>query len=163
MLNFAEVKKNEVVRDNKVDFCGISYMLSDDEILKLKSVIEGMLNTSSSKVSTPSTTTEYHPVAEKKATQSTTVAYPGTPVWQENFVTVTLVKGIGYRVYLHCPIAGDKGKYLRDKIKAEFKSYGAKFSGNFEKKEIHWTFQNAEDAKKYIQSRKDWAAENKKG
>lgn len=163
MLNFANVKVNEVVRDNEISFCGISYKLSDDEILKVKSIIEGMLNGTDTKVSTPKQKAEYHPVAEKKATQSTSVAYPGTPVWQENFVTVCHIPSVGYRVYLHCPIAGDKGKFLRDKIKAEFKSYGAKFSGNFDTKDIHWTFKSAEDAKKYIQARKDWTAENKKG
>ena len=163
MLNFGKVV-NEVVRDNEISFCGISYMLSDDEILKVKSIIEGMLN-EDTKVSTPSKKdTGYHPVDEKKATQSTSVAYPGTPVWQEDFVTVTLIKGIGYRVYIHCPLSKERhGEYIREKIKQSAKSFGAKFSGNYDAKEFHWTFQNRDDAMKFIESRKQYAKDHKKG
>lgn len=35
---------NEVVRDNAVDFCGLHYMISDSEAMKLQSIIEAMLN-----------------------------------------------------------------------------------------------------------------------
>ena len=162
MLNFANVKVNEVVRDNEISFCGISYKLSDDEILKVKSIIEGMLNGTDTKVSTPKQKAEYHPVEDKPAKQDF-VLYDGQPVWQEDFITVTLVKGVGYRVYLHCPVKGDKGQKIRYALKKSFKECGAEFSGDYSKKEFHWTFKSREDAQVFINRRKEWAKENKKG
>ena len=64
MMNFN--MNTTVVADNKVSFCGIEYFITDDEALKLKSILDGMVSTrgQSSVVNTPVAT----PVAtaEKK-------------------------------------------------------------------------------------------------
>lgn len=43
MLDFGKKVVTKVVRDNEVNFCGLSYMLSDDEIYSLKDFIENNL------------------------------------------------------------------------------------------------------------------------
>jgi len=98
-------------------------------------------------------------VEPEKASADTTI--PGKKCWQEDFCTVTYIQG-KYRLYIHCPVGGDKGKYIREAIKKSAKSYGAKFSGDYEKRIFHWTFENKDDAKKYIDSRKEYAANHKK-
>lgn len=44
MLNFTENNGVAVVvADNKVEFCGLSFMVTDDEARKLKAIVEGMV------------------------------------------------------------------------------------------------------------------------
>lgn len=83
----------------------------------------------------------------------------GEKVWQEDFLTV-VNDGGAYRVYIHCPIGGKKGKGIRYAIKASASELGAKFSGDYDKGIFHWTFPSKDAAEKFVQSRKDWA-ENK--
>lgn len=82
----------------------------------------------------------------------------GKKIWQENFVDVVDEGGV-YRVYMSCPIAGDKGKFIRSRIKEEFKSFGAKWTGDIEKNIIHWTFPDKKSADNYIAARKKAAKE----
>lgn len=82
----------------------------------------------------------------------------GRKIWQENFVDVVDEGGV-YRVYMSVPIPGKKGQYIRDRIKEEFKSFGAKWTGDIQKNICHWTFGSKEQADNYIAARKKAAKE----
>lgn len=82
----------KVLRDNEVNFCGLTYKVSDDEARKLQKFIEDMLNgkTSSTKVNAPSTIEE-----EKKSKESNyDIACKGEgQFWKSDLVVVTLEDG----------------------------------------------------------------------
>ena len=85
----------------------------------------------------------------------------GKPVWQEDFLTVTLVDR-QYRLYVTCPVGGEKGKAIRYAIKASAKEHGAKFAGNYDAKEIFWAFPSKAKADEFIKARKAYDKENGK-
>lgn len=105
----------------------------------------------------PSTSKEVLHVTDEKERKPLQIV--GEKVWQEDFLTV-VNDGGAFRVYIHCPIGGKKGKAVRYAIKSSASELGAKFSGDYDKGIFHWTFPSKEAADKFVQSRKDWA-ENK--
>lgn len=86
---------------------------------------------------------------------TTSVEKPvGKPVWQEDFLTVTCTDDKQYRLYVTCPVGGEKGKKIRYAIKASAKEHGAKFAGNYDTKEIFWAFPTKKSADEFIKARK---------
>lgn len=148
------INKVNAVADNTIMINGTQFMVTDsiaEQIYKLcigQTVQNPVQNT-------PAPTKQDKPLhlpAEKKEKKPLP---EGKKLWQENFVTVLQVAADNsIRVYMDCPIGGDKGKFVREKIKSEFKSFGAKWSGDLEKNEVHWTFGSEDEAKKYIAARK---------
>lgn len=64
MMNFN--MNTTVVADNKVSFCGIEYLITDDEALKLKSILDGMVSSRSQSVVNTPVATPVTTVVEKK-------------------------------------------------------------------------------------------------
>lgn len=155
MLDFS--KKVIDKADNEVMFCGIHYTITDDEALKLKDILDAMVSSRSTGKTTSKPATVLH-VEPEKTTQA---PIPGKKMWEEDFCTVTYVDG-KYRLYIHCPVQGTKGQFIRDAIKKSAKDYTAKFSGDYSKKIFHWTFESNDGAKTFIDGRKEYAKKHKK-
>lgn len=82
--------------------------------------------------------------------------------YQDDFTTVTDNNG-EYRLYIHCPIKGDKGDRIRYAIKNNAKKdFGATFGGNFDSGDIYWVFPNKTKANAFVKARKDYAKANAK-
>ena len=95
-INFNE-KKNEtkVIRDNEVKFCGLKYMLSDDEAKSLKKYIDDMLKGNvKSTASAPTTITE-----EEKEWKEVPRIGKEDKAKGNDYVTITK-KGNIYRAYV---------------------------------------------------------------
>lgn len=136
----------KVLRDNEVNFCGLTYKVSDDEAKKLQKFIEDMLNGKSTKVNAPT-------VVEEETTSSNE-KYPSVEpkvADEKKFLASGLVSMYyddkKYKAFFNYSsisrMAYDKNKkerdeskyeYLKKMFKDEIKSYGAK-----------WVSYNAED------------------
>lgn len=133
---------------------GHEWRLNEANTQKVIDILNGMSSQASS--SKKPVDNQLHMEPDKKSRKPLP---DGKKIWQESFVTVLQLPDGTIRVYMECPIAGDKGDYIRKRIKDEFKSFGARWSGDFDKNEIHWTFQTEDQAKKYIAARKKAAKE----
>lgn len=112
-------------------------------------------NKSESQVISNTSKSDVLHLPEEKSSNPTKMV--GEKVWQEDFLTV-VNDGGAYRIYIHCPIGGKKGKGIRYAIKMSATTeYGAVFTGDHDNKVYHWTFPNEDKAKAFIQSRKDYA------
>lgn len=151
MINLANTNVT-VSADNKVVFCGLEYNLTDNEAMKLKSVIEGMISTRNTKESAP--------VSEEESTFKPT-KIEGKPLWQEDFCTITCALNAEgkkeYRLYITCPVKGEKGEKIRYAIKKSAKDMGAKFAGNYSEGKIYWAFKTRKEAEAYVNSRKEYS------
>jgi hypothetical protein len=97
-------------------------------------------------------------IPEERSVNKPELSMVGDKKWQEDFCTVTYVKANNrYRLYITCPVKGDKGKKIRYAIKASAKELGAKFAGDFDKKDIYWEFPTKKSAEEYIKGRKAYA------
>ena len=47
MINFNNTKEANVIADNKVVFCGLTYLVTDKEAEQLKSILDGMVSSRS--------------------------------------------------------------------------------------------------------------------
>ena len=162
MLKFNE---NQVIADNTVVINGVKkYNLTDNQTKQLILILDKMINTAAveNTVSAPEPkvedkVTEYHPVEDKPEK----APIPGKKMYQADFITVTEVDG-KVRVYLHCPVKGEKGEKVRYALKKGFKDAGAKWSGDFKAGEFHWTFQTKKQAQDYIKAEKQRASQRAK-
>lgn len=103
---------------------------------------------------------ELHIEEPKKATPKQKIV--GKVGYQDDFTTVTDNNG-EYRLYIHCPIKGDKGDKIRYAIKNNAKKdFGATFGGNFDSGDIYWVFPNKTKANAFVKARKDYAKANAK-
>lgn len=103
---------------------------------------------------------ELHIEEPKKATPKQKIV--GKIGYEDDFTTVTDNNG-EYRLYIHCPIKGDKGDKIRYAIKTNAKKdFGAKFDGNFDSGDIYWVFPNKTKANAFVKARKDYAKANAK-
>ena len=153
-INFAQGNSN-LIADNKVVFCGLEYNLTDSEATKLRDILDGMV---SNRGSVKSASTLVFPEDEVK---HPAVQIVGDIMWQEDFCTVTKADK-QYRLYITCPVKGEKGEKIRYAIKAGAKqTYGAVFAGNYAEHEIFWAFPTKKSADAFIASRKEYA--KKKG
>ena len=149
---------NNVVADNRVVLCDLEYMLTDDEVLKLNDVIKGMLSQRSgiaNKVAKNSA------LVFEEDTKSASKATPieGKKLYSEDFLTVTQVDK-EFRLYITCPVKGEKGEKIRYAIKQNAKKdFGAKFGGDYNSGKIYWVFADAKITKQYIATRKAKAEE----
>lgn len=150
-LNFTSKAVEEVMYNITIE--GHVWTLNEANTQKIIDILNGM-STMASAPQKPVNNTQLHMEPEKPSKR----VIEGKKIWQENFIDVVDDNG-SYRVYMNCPIPGDKGKYIREKIKAEFKSFGAKWSGNIDKNIVHWTFSSKEEANNYIAARKKAAKE----
>jgi hypothetical protein len=159
------------VLDNIIAINGVEIArLDDTNAQKILDIVRGMVNApvASTPVTAPVKPTVLAPdkqlhLPDEKPTASTTV--PGKPMWQEDFVTVTSVDVDGkkqYRLYINCPIGGEKGKKMRYALKASAKELGAKFAGDYDAKDLFWAFPNKAKADEYIKARKAYAKANQK-
>lgn len=136
----------------------------------LASMDEAQLNTlltlAQSMGNTPAPVKSNEPalhMPEEKAPNKPEISMVGKKVWTEDFCTVTYNKANNrYRLYITCPVKGEKGKKIRYAIKASAKDLGAKFAGNYDTKDIYWEFPTKAAAEKYIKARKTYEAEQKK-
>lgn len=151
MVNFNSNVAKMVIDNTVVINNQITYTLTDDEVTKVNDIIKGLISSRNSQ-SAPTTA----PVASV-AKKSEIV---GKKVYTEDFLTVTDNNG-EYRLYITCPVKGDKGKKIRTAIKLSAKEYGTKFAGNYDAGEIYWTFNTKTAANKFIKARKDYAKNNK--
>ena len=125
--------------------------LNDAQGAQVLSVING-LRSMTSPVS-PTLPVAQPNLTIEEDTKSKTVI-EGKKLWQEDFATVSLV-GKEYRLYITCPVKGEKGDKIRYAIKTGAKKdYGAKFGGDYKAGKIYWVFPDASTAKKYIADRK---------
>lgn len=152
-LNFNSTKVTEQMYTIAIE--GHTWSLNEANTQKIIDILNGM-SAVSSKPSKPVSSSELHMAPERKSDKPLP---DGVRLWQENFVTVIRTDDGEVRVYVSCPIAGDKGKYIRDRIKAEFKGFGARWAGNIETGDIFWSFPDEQSAKKYIAARKKAAKE----
>lgn len=155
---------SSVVVDNVVVINGVELpKLTDEETVKVMKYIDTLVKGRGvevpSQVSTPVVTPEVKkspelniPEEEPKKVEE----IPGTPVWKEDFLTITKVDK-SYRAYITCFVKDEKGKKIRYAIKASLKDAGAKFGGNFDTKDIFWVFDTKKAADKYIETRKAYA------
>ena len=142
-----------VIADNKVSFCGLEYLLTDAEARKLDGIIRGIISARSGDTPKPL-------VYDEDTATTDAVAIVGKVLWQEDFCTVTNADK-QYRLYITCPVKGEKGKKIRYAIKASAKECGAKWAGNYDAHEIFWAFPSKAKADEYIKARKAKAAEKK--
>jgi len=80
----------------------------------------------------------------------------GEKIWQEDLLTVVNDDG-KFRLYIH-----SRNKKVRYAIKCSAGDFGAVWSGDHNKNIYHWTFEDEDHARQFIQSRKDWNEANKK-
>jgi len=86
MINFKNAKST-VSADNKVTFCGLTYMVTDSDAEKLKGILDGMVSMYGNQKSSPKKEKEYTPkditvnmsATGKKVTLS---AYVKKDVWE---------------------------------------------------------------------------------
>lgn len=158
MMNFANTNVT-VSADNEISFCGISYMLTDDEVVQVKGIIEGMISTRSTGKSASKSL-----VFEEDTTKSKSTPIEGKKLWQEDFCTITCALNADgkkeYRLYITCPVKGEKGEKIRYAIKKSAKECGAIFNpeeGAYNAGRIWWVFKTRKEAETYVATRKEYA------
>lgn len=83
----------------------------------------------------------------------------GKKLWEEDFCTVTQVDK-QYRLYITCPVKGDKGDKIRYAIKKNAKdNYGCKWAGEYGTGNIFWAFPDKKTATQFVNDRKERAKE----
>lgn len=154
MLNLTNA---QALADNVIVINGVEIArLTDTDAQRVLDVIRGLQ--SNAGVPTPATPTATLHIEDAPAKKVETI--PGKPMWQEDFCTVTTVDVDGkkqYRLYITCPVGGEKGKKIRTAIKLSAKDMGAKFAGNYDAGEIFWAFPSKAKADEYVKSRKAYA------
>ena len=134
--------------------------LNDTDAQKILDIVRGMANAPVSAPKKPMATLHVEDAPSKKVE-----VIPGKPIWQEDFCSVNEVDVDGkkqYRLYITCPVGGEKGKKIRTAIKLSAKDMGAKFAGNYDAGEIFWAFPSKAKATEYVKSRKEYAKANQK-
>ena len=157
MVNLANTTNN-VSADNKVSFCGLEYLLTDSEATKLKGIIEGMISTRNTpKASTPL-------VFEEEQKEHKGIVVEGKKLWEEDFCTITCALNAEgkkeYRLYITCPVKGEKGEKIRYAIKKSAKECGAIFNPEknaYKSGRIWWIFKTRKEAEAYVATRKEYA------
>ena len=127
--------------------------LNDVQGAQILSIIKGMSNTT--QPNSPVSSRLHLP--EEKPTPKPSTLPDGKKLYQDDFTTVlnpTDTKE--YRLYINCPIAGEKGKKVRYAIKASAKDLGAKFGGNPDTKDFFWVFPTKKAAEEFIKARKSY-------
>lgn len=139
------------LKDNTIVINGVEIgKVTDTVAQQIISLVNGANSVSS----------ELHIEEPKKATPKQKIV--GKVGYQDDFTTVTDNDG-EYRLYIHCPIKGDKGDKIRYAIKANAKKdFGATFGGNFDSGDIYWVFPNKTKANAFVKARKDYAKANAK-
>ena len=159
MINFNSLNTN--VADNLVVINNqLRYNLTDEQVQQVVSILNGLTSGTPLKASKPSTKLSLPEEKWEKAPMK------GSKMFQSDFVTVTEVdtekegkKKKEYRVYLDCPIAGEKGEKIRHALKRQIKQdFGGGFGGNYNLHDIYWTLPSQAKAKAYIEARKAYDA-----
>lgn len=135
---------------------GHSWELNDTDAQKIVDILNGM-----TKVSTVSSTGL---VYEEDTPKSTPTKIEGKPLWQEDFCTITCALNADnkkeYRLYITCPVKGEKGKKIRYAIKKSAQAMGARYDSehcDFNAGKIYWVFKTRKEAEAYANSRKEYA------
>lgn len=149
MLNLSNSKKE--LKDNTITINGVVIgKVTDTTANQILSLVNG---------ANPISDT-LHIEEPKSAPKKQTVV--GKVGFEDDFTTVTDNNG-EYRLYIHCPIKGDKGDKVRYAIKANAKKdFGATFGGNYDKGDIYWVFPNKTKANAFVKARRDYAKANAK-
>ena len=158
MLNLTAIESLNAIAINGVTVAH----LNDTDAQKVLDIVRAYASGASAPVSKPvavAPTAKTLNVVEEPSSRNDKPV--GKPVWQEDFLTVTLVDK-QYRLYVTCPVGGEKGKAIRYAIKASAKEHGAKFAGNYDAKEIFWAFPSKAKADAFIKARKAYDKENGK-
>ena len=159
MLKFNE---NQVIADNTVVINGVKkYNLTDNQTKQLILILDKMINTAAVENTVSAPEVQKPVVLHEVPEKSEPAPIPGKKMYQADFITVTEVDG-KVRVYLHCPVKGEKGEKVRYALKKGFKDAGAKWSGDFKAGEFHWTFQTKKQAQDYIKAEKARASQRAK-
>ena len=179
MLNLENYGKNEVA-DNTITINGkFIAKLSDKNTERILSIIEAMNSGKdvifgNDKKTSVKVASDKLSMPEEKATPKNIA---GEVMYHNDTLTVTkfvgnwrdsktnkLLKNIlQYRVYIHVPY----GFHNRDKVYSAIKhtavdKYGAIWTGNFDKKDIHWSFAKLENAEQFIAEQKERASKYEK-
>lgn len=138
----------------------VTFNVTDEQLTKVYTYLKGGKPVAAK----PSTKLSMEPEKKENAPMV------GKKVWQEDFLTVTEVEGV-YRVYLTVPAlirkkgendekkARERAQFIKDKLKEEAKALGAKWAGDYDKRDFFWEFETKTGAQKYIKSRKAYTAE----
>ena len=128
--------------------------LNDVQGAQILSIIKGF----QSNPSTPATPkTPSLSIPDEKPEPKSNPLPEGKKLYQDDFTTVLNPKDTKeYRLYINCPIAGEKGKKVRYAIKASAKDLGAKFGGNPDTKDFFWVFPTKKAAEEFIKARKNY-------
>lgn len=148
-LNFNSIASKVQMYDIVID--GHKWTFDEPTTQKVIDILNGFASGSSVK---PSTTLH---IEEPKGSRPII----GKKIWQEDFLTV-VDDGGAFRVYITCPVKGEKGEKIRYALKASAKAYGAEWTGDLSKNIVHWTFADKSQAEHFIQSRRDWAEKHPK-
>ena len=133
--------------------------LDDTQGAQLLSIASGMTSMSQPVLQMPQTHQKSELHLEEDSKKKDTLEIEGKVVWQEDFCTVTNIEK-KYRLYITCPVKGDKGEKIRYAIKKNAKeNYGVKWAGEYGTGKIYWEFPDAKTAKQFISDRKERAKE----
>ena len=154
----------KVLRDNEVNFCGLTYKVSDDEAKKLQQYIENMLNGKSTKVNAPTVVEE-----EKKPYVSNydNACKGEGQFWKSDLVVVTLEDGkyrarFNYRLIKSMSKDKETHKYsdrkyqfMKDMFKKQITDLNGKWVSNDDEVDFGWyEFPTKKSAEEYRKIRK---------
>lgn len=158
MLN---LNNNQIEADNRIVINGVEIgKLNDTDAQKVIDIIRGMMSsTAPSPKPVVATTKTLH--IEDDVTPKKPFVVPGKQIYSETFVTVTNIDK-EYRVYIHCPLGGEKGKKVRYAIKASAKEYGAKcnpiYGDTKDLADLYWIFPSKKQADLFVKARKEYTS-----
>lgn len=138
--------------------------LDDLQGAKLLTIVNGLNNLQTPAIPTPIPTPTPTPVSntltlEEEPSKKDNLIIEGKELWTEDFCKVTQVDK-EYRLYITCPVKGDKGDKIRYAIKKNAKdNYGVKWAGEYGTGRIYWAFPTQKSAKQFIADRKERAKE----
>lgn len=93
----------------------------------------------------------------EEETKKDEVVIEGEEFWTEDFCQVRKVDK-EYRLYITCPVQGEKGESIRYAIKKNAKeNYGVKWAGDYKAKKIYWAFPTKKSAEQFRADRKERA------
>lgn len=159
-------KVAKVVRDNEVNFCGLSYKVSDDEAKKLQSFIESMINGKTAKLTANTPTA----IEEEKKTRESNYdnACKGEgQFWKSDLVVVTL-EGKEYRARFNYRLIKNMSKdkethkysprkyeFMKNLFSQQIKDLGGKWVSNDDEVDFGWyVFPTKKSAEEYRKIRK---------
>lgn len=132
--------------------------LDDTQGAQLLSIASGMTNLNQPALSMPVSSEKSELHLEEPSEKREKLNIEGEKMYNGDFCVVTKVDK-QYRLYITCPVGGDKGEKIRYAIKANAKKeYGATWAGEYGTGNIFWAFPTKKNAEAFIKERKEYDA-----